>query len=207
MIMKQVVYSIICSVLGFGMFFILNPSSAARDLPSKPRTTAITGRSDGKKHNIDVGRLEKKIHDLINQERKKKGLASLSWNESLNSIARSYSRDMIERKFFSHNDPDGRSFLERYQAGGFVCKLRNGNETCLGAENIAQDNLYSSVVYRNGVPSYDWNSEDEIAASVVKRWIQSRGHRENILTAYFKRQGIGVAVSDDGKVYVTENFC
>jgi uncharacterized protein YkwD len=207
MIMKQVVYSIICSVLGFGMFFILNPSSAARDLPSKPRTTAITGRSDGKKHNIDVGRLEKKIHDLINQERKKKGLASLSWNKSLNSIARSYSRDMIERKFFSHNDPDGRSFIDRYHAGGFVCKLRNGNETCLGAENIAQDNLYSSVVYRNGVPSYSWNSEDEIAASVVKRWMQSRGHRGNILTAYFKRQGIGVAVSDDGKVYVTENFC
>jgi len=207
MAMRQVVYGIICAVLGFGAFFMLNAGCAARELPSKTGHTATTERSAAKKHTVDIGRLEKKIHDLINAERKKKGLSGLSWNESLNRIARSYSRDMVKRRFFSHNDPDGRSFIDRYQAGGFVCKLRNGNETCLGAENIAQDNLYSSVVYQNGVPSYDWNSEDEIAASVVKRWMQSRGHREHILTAYFKRQGIGIAVSDDGRVYVTENFC
>jgi uncharacterized protein YkwD len=205
--MEKRIPAILCVILGLGALCLPPGNCEARDLQSKTRNPATASRPEGKKHNIDIGRLEKKIHDLINQERKKKGLANLSWNENLNYIARSYSRDMIERKFFSHNDPDGRSFIERYQAGGFVCKLRNGNETCLGAENIAQDNLYSSVVYRNGVTSYSWNSEDEIAASVVKRWMQSRGHRENILTAYFKRQGIGVAVSDDGKVYVTENFC
>lgn len=207
MTMKKVFYGITCAVLGFTMLFIPSVGSAARDVPSKARNTASTSRSDGKKHNVDIERLEKKIHDLINAERKKKGLLALSWNERLNRIARSYSRDMVKRRFFSHDDPDGRSFIDRYKAGGFVCKLRNGNETCLGAENIAQDNLYSSVVYRSGVPSYDWNSEDKIAASVVKGWMQSRGHRENILTAYFKRQGIGIALSDDGKVFVTENFC
>ena len=205
--MKKLFSGVTYAVLGLAAFFILNTYSAARDLPSKTRNTAATSRSDGKKHAVDIVRLERKIHDLINAERKKKGLLSLSWNESLNKIARGYSRDMVERRFFSHNDPDGRSFIDRYKAGGFVCKLRNGNETCLGAENIAQDNLYSSVVYLNGAPSYDWNSEDEIAASVVKRWMQSRGHRENILTSYFRRQGIGIAVSDDGKVYVTGNFC
>jgi len=205
--MRKVSYVTACAVLSLGVFFVLAGDSGGREVLSKHRDPATTGRSAGKKHDIDSGRLEKKIHDLINLERKKKGLQGLSWNESLNRIARSYSRDMVKRKFFSHDDPDGRSFIDRYQAGGFVCKLRNGNETCLGAENIAQDTLYSSVVYLNGAPSHTWNSEDKIAASVVKRWMESKGHRENILTPYFKRQGIGVAVSDDGKVYVTENFC
>lgn len=147
-----------------------------------------------------VVRLEKKIHNLINAERKKRGLSALEWSDSLNRIARRYSQDMAERNFFSHNDPEGRCFTDRYKEEGFPCKIKVGNTTCLGAENIAQDNLYSSVTYRNGVPSYDWNTEDEIAASIVKGWMNSKAHRDNILTPYFRHQGIGVWISDDGKV-------
>lgn len=156
---------------------------------------------------IVIPRLEKKIHDLINAERKKKGLAALGWQESLNRIARRYSQDMSKRNFFAHNDPEGNSFLDRYKEEGFACRLRIGNTTYLGGENIAQDNLYKSVLYRNGVAYYDWNTEDEIAASIVNGWMNSKGHRENILTPYFKRHGIGLSISDDGKVYVTQNFC
>ena len=156
---------------------------------------------------IVIPRLEKKIHNLINAERKKKGLAALGWQESLNRIARRYSQDMSKRNFFAHNDPEGNSFLDRYKEEGFACRLRIGNTTYLGGENIAQDNLYHSVLYRNGVPYYDWNTEDEIAASIVKGWMNSKGHRENILTPYFKHHGIGLSISDDGKVYVTQNFC
>jgi len=168
---------------------------------------AGSGRSEIQSPEIEIAELEKKVHDLINRERKKKGLSTLAWNDSLNRIARRYSRDMSERGFFSHNDPEGRCFMDRYKDHGFDCRLRIGNTTCLGAENIAQDNLYKSVLYRNGVPSYDWNTVEEIAASVVKGWMKSKGHRENILTPYFKRQGIGIAISEDGRVYVTEDFC
>ena len=194
-------------ILGIGALVLLTGYGEGRELTSKSRTPASASRSEGSKINIDINRLEKKIHDRINLERKKKGLSVLVWNEKLNRIARKYSGAMVERRFFSHNDPEGKSFIDRYREGGFECKLRNGNEICLGAENIAQENTYRSVMYLNGTPSYDWNSEDEIAASVVKRWIQSRGHRENILTAYFKCQGIGIAISGDGKVFVTQNFC
>lgn len=156
---------------------------------------------------ISVSRLEQKIHSLINAERKKRGLSALEWSYSLNRIARRYSQDMAERNFFSHTDPEGKCFMDRYKEEGFTCRLRVGNTTCLGAENIAQDNLYRSILYRNGIPSYDWNTEDEIAASIVKGWMNSKAHRENILTPYFKHQGIGLSISDDGKVYVTQNFC
>jgi len=169
------------------------------------------GRADSaemQRPEIVVPRLEQKIHSLINAERKKRGLSALEWSESLNRIARKYSQDMAERNFFSHTDPKGRCFMDRYKEEGFPCKIKVGNNTtCLGAENIAQDNLYRSIFYRNGVPSYDWNTEDEIAASIVKGWMNSKAHRENILTPYFKHQGIGLSISDDGKVYVTQNFC
>jgi uncharacterized protein YkwD len=201
--------AIICAVLGIVALCMPAGNGQARDLPSKSRGQAVptVSPSEGRKSNLDIGRLEKKIHDLINAERKKKGLPGLSWNEDLNRIARKYSRDMAERRFFSHDDPEGRSFIDRYMAGGFECKLRDGNTTCLGGENIAQDNLYTSIAYLNGVPSYAWKSEDKIAASVVKLWMDSRGHRENILAPYFKRQGIGIAVTGEGRVFVTENFC
>ncbi|MHB8882448.1 MAG: CAP domain-containing protein [Thermodesulfovibrionales bacterium] len=155
----------------------------------------------------DAAHLEKKIHTLINKERAKKGLRSLLWDESLHRIARKYSQDMVQRNFFSHDDPDGRTFYERYKAARFECRITVRDTTCLGAENIAQDNLYSSSFYKDGKIFYHHNTEDQIAESVVKRWMSSRGHRENILTPYFKRHGIGVALSGDGKVYVTENFC
>lgn len=156
---------------------------------------------------LAIPRLEKKIHDLINMERKKKGLSALQWNDSLNRIARRHSQDMSTRHFFSHNNPDGKSFMDRYAEEGFACRLRIANTTCFGAENIAQDNLYRSVLYLDGMPSYDLSREDEIAASVVTGWMHSKGHQDNILTPYFKRQGIGISISDNGKVYVTQNFC
>jgi len=171
---------------------------------SKP---ARIDQTEMQRPDIVISRLEKKIHDLINAERKKKGLSALGWQESLHRIARRHSQGMSERHFFSHNDPEGKSFLDRYQEERFVCELRVGDTTCLGAENIAQHNLYKSIQYRNEVPTYNWNTEDEIAASIVKGWMQSNGHRENILTSYFRSQGIGLSISDDGKVYVTQNFC
>ncbi len=155
----------------------------------------------------DVTRLEKKIHNMINKEREKRGLPLLLWDESLHSIARKYSRDMVRRNFFSHDDPDGRSFCDRYRAARFECSIKVGDTICLGAENISQDNLDNSSVYKGGKTFLNINTEDEIADSVVKRWMRSKSHRRNILTPYFKRQGIGVALSEDGKVYVTENFC
>ena len=156
---------------------------------------------------INITQLEKKIHTLVNRERAKRGLSALLWGESLHKAARKHSRDMVERSFFSHNDPDGRCFPDRYKAEGIECKIRIGDTTCLGAENIALDNLYSSSFYKDGERFFNWNTEDEIAESVVKQWRSSRAHRANILDPYFKRQGIGVAFSDDGRAYITENFC
>lgn len=57
---------------------------------------------------------------------------------------------------------------------------------------------------KKGLPVLLWDeSLHRVAQNIVRIWC----NRENILTPYFKRQGIGVALSEDGKVYVTETFC
>lgn len=76
------------------------------------------------------------------------------------------------------------------------------------AENLFQNNLYSRYWITNGViTSYDWDSPEEIAKSTVEGWMNSKGHRSNILYPYFESEGIGVVVSSDHKVYITQNFC
>jgi len=80
----------------------------------------------------------------------------------------------------------------------------------MGGENLFLNNLVKSYTYDKDtgeVIDYQFNSIEEIAQSSVAGWMKSPGHRENILTPYFKREGIGIVVSSDGKIYITENFC
>jgi uncharacterized protein YkwD len=76
------------------------------------------------------------------------------------------------------------------------------------AENIFQGNLYDKYYTINGIiTSYDWNTNEKIAISTVDGWMESPGHRKNILTEMFDLEGIGVVIDEDDKVYITQNFC
>ena len=54
---------------------------------------------------------------------------------------------------------------------------------------------------------YNWSSMESIATSTVTGWMESPGHRKNILEPHWQSEGIGVAVAPDYSVYITENFC
>jgi len=170
-------------------------------------TAQATASVPWKKQGYDIGMIERLIHNRVNAERKKIGLGPLDWNESLHDISRKHSHDMVTRNYFSHTSPEGAGFSERYQAAHFSCSIEVGQNIYSGAENISQDNLFDSVRYRNDVPTYDWKTSDEIARSVVSRWMGSIPHRKNILFPHWTSQGLGISVADDGKVLVTENFC
>jgi len=151
--------------------------------------------------------LEKRIHALINRERAAQGLSPLAWDASLARVARGHSKDMAGRGYFSHDSPEGRDFSFRYRAQGYACALLIGNIIHTGAENIALNNLARSITTINGVAYHDWNTAEQIAASTVQGWMNSPGHRKNILTRHWLNQGIGVFISADDKVYITQNFC
>jgi uncharacterized protein YkwD len=67
--------------------------------------------------------------------------------------------------------------------------------------------LYSRIRISGNERSYDWNTLEEIAAHSLKGWMNSPPHRRNILDGNYGQTGVGIAVSDDDKVYITQLFC
>jgi uncharacterized protein YkwD len=163
----------------------------------------------GDPYTISTTGLEQKVHELINEQRTIHGLEPLSLDPALSDIARDHSEDMAERNYFAHVNPDGENPTDRGADAGYTCRKDYPSYYTYGiAENLFQNNLYSSVTYySNRQTEYDWSSPEEIARTTVGGWMNSTGHRENILTPSFDREGIGVAIAPDSKVYITEDFC
>ena len=157
---------------------------------------------------ININELESEIHVLINNERQNYGLSPLQYDSKLADIARDHSQDMAARNYFDHNNPEGQGPTERAIAAGYtVYKDLGGGWYSEGiAENIFQNWLYDSITYINGIPSYDWSTQSEIASSTVSGWMNSPGHRSNILESSYEKEGIGVAISSDYKVLITQDF-
>ena len=160
----------------------------------------------------DISKLELKIHDLTNIERQKLNLSLLSYDAEIRNIARVHSEDMSVRNFFAHETPDGKSPTDRALSANFALDNRswfkklNSSQWQFG-ENIYQANLYDSVyVIDNISTDYHWNDLEKIAKKTVNGWMNSKEHRENIVLPLWKKEGIGVYISDDDKVFITQNF-
>jgi uncharacterized protein YkwD len=158
---------------------------------------------------IRIANLERRVHDLIDKERLDHKLTVLVFDERLSAIARGHSHDMAARGFFSHTNPEGQDATARGKLAGFTCRkqiARNTFSEGLG-ENLFQDNLYSRIRISGNERSYDWNTAEEIAAHSLKGWMNSPPHRRNILEKNYGQTGVGIAVSGDDKVYITQVFC
>jgi len=160
------------------------------------------------KPQINIPQLEAEIHDLINSQRQQNGVPPLNYDIALSAIARSHSQDMVNRGYFDHVNPEGDGPTQRALKAGYpVHKELGGGWYSDGiAENIFQNNLWDTVTYYNGIPFYDWKSQSEIASSTVYGWMNSPGHRQNILDSSYNNEGLGVSISSDDKVYITEDF-
>jgi uncharacterized protein YkwD len=152
------------------------------------------------KPEIRIADLERQMHASVNFERRANTVEPLEWDDTLGKLARAHSEDMAARGYFKHVNPEGLTPMKRLQEAGY--------DSCrLVGENIHQNNLYSRTITERKRTTYDWNSMEQIAASTMKAWVDSEGHRKNILQKTFTRQGIGVAVAGDDKVYITQLLC
>lgn len=120
---------------------------------------------------------EQKAVDLLNQDRAAQGLPALKVNSQLTSLAERYAQDMINRNYFSHYNPEGQSPFDRMTAAG----IQYG----YAGENIAID--YS-------------------VAGAESAFMNSQGHRDNILSANYNQVGIGIAYSSNGSLYEVQDF-
>lgn len=124
-----------------------------------------------------VAAYEQEVFDLVNQIREENGLEPFVYNETLAETARAHSQDMIDRDFFDHYNPDGKSPFDRMRD--------NGLSYSMAAENIAV-----------GYPSPE---------AVVEGWMNSEGHRANILGGC-EELGVGLALGGSYGYYWTQCF-
>ena len=109
---------------------------------------------------------------LLNRERAERGLPRLRLNERLSDAADRHSRDMVRRGYFAHDSLTGASFVDRIRRTGY---LRAARSWSLG-ENLA------------------WGSGNRgTPEQIMRAWMNSPGHRANILTGRFREVGIGVS--------------
>jgi len=155
---------------------------------------------------LDRSRVERLVHDHINDQRAEHGLDTLAFDEDLREIARYHSSDMAENDYFSHESPSGESRSDRYEKFDYDCRADAGDgRYYTGGENIAYTYYDTDVTTDWGTVRY--TTADELAEGIVRGWMNSEGHRENILTAAWNNEGIGLHVTSEGKVYATQNFC
>jgi uncharacterized protein YkwD len=152
------------------------------------------------KPEIRISDLERHFHNSINVERRAADREPLQYDEALVKLARDHSEDMAKRGYFKHVTPEGLTPMKRLQAVGY-------NQCKLVGENIHQNNLYSGTITEKKKTTYNWSTPEQIAATTLKEWMGSEGHRKNILDKNFSREGIGVAIAADDKVYITELLC
>jgi uncharacterized protein YkwD len=119
----------------------------------------------------------------MNAERAARGLAPLTIDPTLTTIARTRSQQMASEGYFGHVDPRGRRpYIDLLAQYGVTYQL--------AGENLALNNYPAA----------------EAASRALTSLMASTSHRENILEQRFTRVGVGVVTTPDGKHYLTAIF-
>ncbi|PBE36776.1 sporulation protein [Clostridioides difficile] len=121
---------------------------------------------------------QKEVVDLVNIERAKAGLNPLTLDSSISNVATKKSQDMIDNNYFSHNSPTYGSPFDMLKKFGISYKT--------AGENIAMG--------------------QKTPKEVVNAWMNSEGHRKNIMNPNFSKIGVGVAQKSGGSIYWTQIF-
>ncbi len=153
----------------------LQPPNKVDQTPATPNTPQPTESPEPTKApQTDLSADEKQLLDLINAERSKAGLAALTADPELMEVARLKAKDMVDNNYFSHQSPTYGSPFDMMRQFGISFRS--------AGENIAG------------------NSTEEAA---VKAWMNSEGHRQNILNGNFNYTGVGIYNSPKyGKIFV-----
>jgi uncharacterized protein YkwD len=161
---------------------------------------------------LDLEKLAQQIHKRINAIREEHGLGKLQYDEKLASVALKHSQDMSQRNFFEHVNPDGADPTDRAKQQNYQTRRKIGNFQFKDgiAENIYKTFLFGeySVEIRNGTQyiTRTWRSAQDLVDMAVDGWMNSPGHRANILNREVDREGIGIAVGPDDGIYFTQNM-
>jgi uncharacterized protein YkwD len=122
---------------------------------------------------------------VLNAERARHGLRALRLNPRLSRAASRHSEDMARHGYFDHTSQSGASFVDRIRRTGYL----NGARSWKVAENIAWGTAWLAS-----------------PRAITKAWMNSPGHRANILDASYREVGIGVASGRGTRALYTTDF-
>ncbi|MFC3885180.1 CAP domain-containing protein [Bacillus songklensis] len=125
-----------------------------------------------------VSEFEKQVANLVNQERQKAGLKPLQLDTKLSDVAREKSRDMMNKGYFDHQSPTYGSPFDMMKQFGITYRA--------AGENIAKG--------------------QQTPQEVMNAWMNSEGHRANILNGSFTHIGVGFVKDSQGTTYWTQMF-
>lgn len=174
---------------------VIKPTNPDTDITVKPNTkpnttpttpTTPTTKPDTNTNNTNtntntnqndyvVSEYEKEVVRLVNEIRVKNGLSELKLNTKLSKVARIKSQDMKDNNYFSHTSPTYGSPFDMMKSFGITYRT--------AGENIAMG--------------------QRSPEAVVNAWMNSEGHRANILNASYKEIGVGYVASGN---YWTQQF-
>jgi uncharacterized YkwD family protein len=126
----------------------------------------------------DIRSLETEVIRLVNAERAKAGRSALVENSKLSNVARIKSNDFIKNNYFSHTSPTYGTPFDMLRSFGITFTA--------AAENIARG--------------------PRTAAEAMNLWMNSSGHRANILNSTYNQIGVGVARDNKGSLFWTQIF-
>ncbi|MET8679443.1 CAP domain-containing protein [Streptomyces sp. NPDC004647] len=144
--------------------------------PSGTTTSAPEKTAPGTKAPATEKAAEAEVLTLVNRERATAGCRPVTPDRELAGLAEDFSEDMAERGFFDHTAPDGTNPWDRAEKLGI---------SGLGGENIARGQAD--------------------AEAVMDAWMDSPGHRANILNCDYKTLGVGAHFADGGPWW-TQDF-
>lgn len=121
---------------------------------------------------------EQKVVELVNVERQKAGLPTLKMDSAISNVARAKSKDMAVNNYFAHQSPT-------YGSAGDMLRQFGISWSAWG-ENIASGQRTPEIV--------------------VNAWMNSPGHRANILSNNFSKIGVGYVTNSNGTPYWTQIF-
>ncbi|AGZ39792.1 CAP domain-containing protein [Actinoplanes friuliensis] len=148
------------------------------DTPTKPPATSPAPTTPPATPPTGNAALEAEVVRIVNVERAKANCPALTADDKLTTAARGHSADMAARNYFSHTTPEGVEFATRITNAGYRWS---------GAgENIAKG--------------------QRTPADVMTSWMNSAGHKANILNCGFKNIGVGVAADAQGSLVWTQDF-
>jgi uncharacterized protein YkwD len=127
--------------------------------------------------------MDQRLLVLVNQERATAGVKPLSFSPQLASAARKHSGAMASEGFFEHRGEGEPKLFDRVTASGM-------NTDHVG-ENIFETSEGASSA---------------VADECVGAWMQSEGHRRNMLSPEFERTGFAMKIASNGENYITEDF-